>query len=107
MRMRRLSSSPGCWAGTPLGSTSERNKEDQVAKTPETPTSANRRGTGAPRCRRLFTFQQAVDHAGMPPEMVWDAIRTGDLKILCLAGEVRIDEADLDEYVASRELKWL
>lgn len=61
---------------------------------------------GAPRCRRLFSVEQAAAHSGVLPKWVSHWIRTGRLESYRVrGGQLRIDEVELDECLASFD--WL
>lgn len=60
--------------------------------------------TGASRCRRLFSIEQAARNAGVPLEIILRWIRTGRLELYRVrGGQLRIDEVELDECLASFE----
>jgi hypothetical protein len=65
------------------------------------PTKPPRPAPDANGPSRLFSVQQAADHASLPTEMIRDAIIGGKLKRYNLDGRIRIDEHDLDAYIKS------
>ena len=67
----------------------------------------DKRTTGWPTVRRLFTIEQAADVSEEPIEEICRRIRSGELKVYHLGdGRVRIDEIDLLDHITPRELEW-
>lgn len=60
-----------------------------------------RAGTALPHCRRLFTAEQAAEHAAVPVQMIHLWIAAGKLRAHRLDGGRRIDELDLADFLAS------
>lgn len=57
-------------------------------------------GPAPPNCRRLFTIEQAADHAGVPTLMMRHWIGAGKLESYCLeGGRIRIDEIELAAFL--------
>lgn len=72
-----------------------------------TDTVEDKRATGWPTVRRLYTLQQAAEIAEEPIEEIRYWIRIGKLKVLHLGDDrIRIDEADLIANMQPRELEW-
>lgn len=75
-----------------------------MARTIEAPITDDLDATGAPRCRRLFSIEQAAEYAGVLPKWVSHWIRTGRLGAYRGRDrQLRVDEVELKECLASFE----